>query len=259
MENKYIPDGTFKLYKGSVTIEFYEKHGKYKHVYINKETGEWLKSVSTATGVLNKPALVPWACKIMAIDLIEKLENGGIDESEILKSKSAWRGERDKSADKGTIAHDLISDYVLYKLGRTKKMPKMSKDKDVNNCYIAFREWETKHKVKFIDTECLVYSKKYNFVGRLDCIAEVDGEYCLIDFKTGNGIYWDYVLQVSGYGQAHEEEHKKKFHNYWIVRLGKDNAEFEAKGFKPSPKLKKGFLSCHYLASIQKDVEQIIK
>jgi ATP-dependent exoDNAse (exonuclease V) beta subunit len=138
-------------------------------------------------------------------------------------------------------------------------MPAMPKDDEIKNAYLAFRQWEKEHKVKFIATEQLVYSKKYNFVGTLDCIAEVDGEYCLIDFKSSNGIYWDMILQVSGYGIAHEEETKKKFDRAWIVRFGKDDAEFTAKDFNISQKLNKGFLSCLYLKKIQKEVVSLTK
>lgn len=260
MAKLQTPTRSFTFYDGSITIDFYEKYGRYKHIYINRETGEWVKSVTKATGILDKPALIPWACKEMEKDLNEMIEAGAVITPEVVaKAKSAWRVKRDTSAEKGTSAHEIISEYIKVKIGESKKMPAMPKDEEIKNAYLAFRDWEAEHKVKFIATEVLVYSKKYNFVGTLDCIAEVDGEYCLIDFKSGNGIYWDMILQVSGYGIAHEEETKKKFDRCWIARFSKTTAEFQTKEFKTSPKLNKAFLSCHYLASIQKEVEDIVK
>ncbi len=254
------PTRTFEKYDGSIVIDFYETYGRYKHIYIRRDNGEWIKSVTKATGILDKPALVPWACKEMEKSLLEMIEAGAVLTPEVIgKCKNAWRDTRDKSAEKGTLAHDIISQYIKFKIGEIKTMPAMPKDEEVKNAYLAFRDWEVEHKVKFIATEVLVYSKKYNFVGTLDCIAEVNGEYCLIDFKSGNGIYWDYILQVSGYGIAHTEESGKEFDRCWIVRFGKDNAEFQAKDFSISSKLNKAFLSCHYLSSIQSEVEAIVK
>lgn len=260
MAKTYTPEKTFELYGGSITIDFYERYGRYTHVYIRRDNGEWLKSVTGATGILDKPLLIPWACKEMGKYLVEILENGGVlTEGEVNKAKTAWRTKRDKSAEKGTIIHDLAHEYIKFKLGLTKKMPAMPKDEEIVNAFIAFRDWENKHKVKFIATEQLVYSKKYNFVGTLDCIAEVDGEYCLVDFKSGNGIYGEMIYQVSGYGIAHEEENRKLFDRNWIVRFGKDNAEFSVKSFKTDPRLIKGFLSCLYLKNMQTDIEDLVK
>jgi len=255
---------TFEKYNGSIVIDFYEKHGRFGHIYIRRDNGEWLKSVTKATGILDKPALVPWACKVMAERLVEvATAKGKLLIDDIESAKSTWREKRDASANKGTTIHDLASQYINYKLGITKKPPVIpdepGEDKPITNGYLAFRDWERDNKVKFIASEVLVYSKKYNFVGTLDCIAEVNGEYCLIDFKTGNGIYWDMILQVSGYGIAHEEETSKKFERCWIVRFGKETAEFQAKSFTINDKLNKAFLSCHYLASVQKEVEEIVK
>ena len=44
-----------------------------------------------------------------------------------------------------------------------------------------------------------------------------------------------------------------------MIRFGKDTAEFTAKKFKNSAKLKKGFLSALYLKKIQKEVTALIK
>lgn len=260
----YTPTVTFEKYGGSVVIDFYEQYGRYRHVYIRRDNGEWLKSVTKATGMLDKPALIPWACKMMAqkLESVAK-QNGRLTIKDIFDSINAWRERRDETADLGTAVHDIISEYIKFKLGRRKEMPKLPKEpKDnhpIENAFIAFRTWEKEHDVKFVETEMLVYSKKYNFVGTLDCIAYVDGELCLIDFKSGNGIYWDYVIQVSGYGIAHREEFSQEFKRCCIIRFGKEDANFTMKDFKITPQLDKAFLSCHYLSTAQDDIEALLK
>jgi len=257
---EYTPTKSFEVYNGEIIVDFYEKHGRYKHVYINRNNGEWLKSVTGALSVLDKPALIPWAVK-MAVDKISEFVSGGmlIDDNAIKEAKNAWRVKRDTAGDKGTQAHDLIHEYIKFKLGIIKKMPAMPKDKEVKNCYLAFREWEAEHEVKFIATEQLVYSKRYNFVGTLDCIAEVDGKFSLIDFKTSSGIYEDMLYQVGAYGLAYEEENKIEIENNHIVRFGKADAEFEVKSFKTDKKLQKGFLSCLYIKMHEKELKDLLK
>lgn len=255
-----LPNKIYKKYGGSVTIDFYEQYGRYRHIYIRRENEQWLTSVTKATGILDKPALIPWAVSEMEKKILLMFEEKKkITNFDISIAKNAWREKRDSSADKGTIIHDLASQYIEFKLGIVKKAPKPPKDIEIENGYLAFLQWVAEHNVKFIATEELVYSKKHDFVGTLDCIAIVDGKYCLIDFKTGNGIYWEMLLQVSGYAIAHEEESEKKFEKCWIVRFGKDTADFEAVDFKATSKLKKGFLSCLYLAQLEKEAKVLLK
>lgn len=255
-----FPTTTFVKYDGEIKIDFYEKYGRYSHIYIRRDNGEWLKSVTKATGILDKPALIPWACKEMEKKILEVFsEKKKITNLDIEKAKYAWSEKRDDSADKGKQIHALVNEYIKFKLGREKKEPKMPKDNQIVNGFIAFKQWEIEHQVEFVETELLVFSKKHNFVGTLDCIAIVDGEYCLIDFKSGNGIYWEMLLQVSGYAIAHEEESKIKFDACWIARFNKDTADFEVKKFKANNKLKNGFLSCLFLAKLQGEAEKIIK
>ena len=56
-----------------------------------------------------------------------------------------------------------------------------------------------------------------------------DGKLSIIDFKTSSGIWPEMRFQVAAYQQARMEETKNKKYERWIVRFGKDTAEFEAK------------------------------
>ncbi|KKK59783.1 hypothetical protein LCGC14_3030930, partial [marine sediment metagenome] len=58
------------LYKGAVDIIFYPNSHRYKL----KGLKTWLVSVTAATGVINKPALVPWAVKLAGTHIRQYLE-----------------------------------------------------------------------------------------------------------------------------------------------------------------------------------------
>jgi ATP-dependent exoDNAse (exonuclease V) beta subunit len=54
---------------------------------------------------------------------------------------------------------------------------------------LAFLKWKTDNDVEFLEVERLVYSKQYEYVGRFDLIAKVNGKKMLIDYKTSKGFY----------------------------------------------------------------------
>lgn len=262
MPKEYTATKSFEMYNGEVVIDFYERYGRYQHVYIRRDNGEWLKSVTGATGILDKPALIGWACGCMKDKIDDAINQGHVLTPEFLDSaKNAWREKRDSSADVGTMTHELIHEFINYKLGISDKMPKVPKIAEVENAFLAFREWVEENDVEFISTEQLVYSKKYNFVGTLDCIAKIrkgKERFCLIDFKSSNGIYAEMVYQTTGYNIAYEEENMVKIDSTIIARFGKKDAEFEMLEFKVTPQLVKGFLSCLYLKILEKDVQAIL-
>lgn len=254
----YTPTHTLEI--GETQIDFYERYGRYQHCYIKRDTGEFILSVTGATGILDKPALIPWACKEMAGYLVDVLEqNGSLNVGDLEKGKYAWRNKRDKSADKGTIVHDLISKYIENELGIEQELNIPEDDDQILNAFLGFKDWVKMNGVKFKATEQLCYSKTYNFVGTLDCLAEIDGELCLIDFKTSSGIYDEMVYQLAGYVIAYEEMTGEKIDRCYIVRFDKKTAQFEARPFNVDQSIQKGFLSCLYLKKQSKELKQLTK
>ena len=87
-----------------------------------------------------------------------------------------------------------------------------------------FLKWEKDHDVKFLKSEQVVYSKKYDYCGTFDNNAIVDGYLSLIDFKTSSGVYDDMFAQLAGYEQARVEEFPQEIYKkraiLWINRDG---------------------------------------
>ena len=63
----------------------------------------------------------------------------------------------------------------------------------------------------------------------METLAYHDNRLVALDWKTSNGIYLEYALQVAAYAKALEEMTGEKVHEAWTVRLGKRTPEFEAK------------------------------
>ena len=249
-----------KVKTGKDVIKFYEfreykgKNGqiyKKEHIYFNEKNEEIL-SPSKFGQILAKPALIPWACNVMAEAILNR-------EMSVQEAKSAWKDERDESARLGKVAHLLIQEYIEFKIGKRKKMPKMPKEDFVRNCYMAFREWERDNDVKFVNTEKMVYSKRDNFAGRLDIEAIVNGKFSLIDVKTGKGIYIDHIYQQVGYDMANDEMGCRKYEEIILLSLSKTEAEYREAKFKSSYKLKKAVRACLYLSRIEEEAKSLTK
>jgi hypothetical protein len=171
--------------------------------YVNNN-GDKIVGVTTVLSVLSKPFLIVWA---------NKLGLQGIDSTRYV----------DKMANIGTIAHLLVMHHLK---GTTPDLSEYSQSDiaTAQNCMKSFYEWEKVHKIEPILLEVPLASDIYNYGGTADFIGEVDGTLELIDFKTGSGIYNDYLIQVSAYRQL-AKERGHDINRARILRIGRDDNE----------------------------------
>ncbi len=219
------PTKTVKLYKNTIEIGFWEN----RHRYSLKENGQWSKqwlvSTTGATSMVDKSrVLMAWQERLTK-EYLEKFIGKKLTEDIVVESTSLHRKRKDEAASLGTQVHDWVEQYIKARLSKNKE-PEMPKDEKILNGAIAFIDWVKDNKVKFLASEKLVYSKKYNYVGLLDVKARVNGELTLCDIKTSNGIYPEYFMQVSAYRQADEEESGEKYDKMMILKLDKNNGDF---------------------------------
>jgi hypothetical protein len=80
----------------------------------------------------------------------------------------------------------------------------------------------------FHKTEVMVGSAKHGFAGRYDVRCEIDGQICLLDLKTGKGIYDAALLQLAGYELASVEMGEEPVDRLVVLRLGADG-KYETK------------------------------
>ena len=128
---------------------------------------------------------------------------------------------RDQAADFGTHAHVAIDQIVQ---GLEPQIPP-EMELVVNN----FTEWRRDANLDLHLTETMVFSDKYRYAGAMDAIAYRDGSLVALDWKTSNGLYPEYALQVAAYANALAEMTGKPVTEAWTVRFGKATPEFEAR------------------------------
>jgi len=174
------------------------------HIRYYNNAGKLLPGVTTVLGVLNKPALVPWA---------NNLGLAGINVREYV----------DILATVGKIGHDMICCH-----NKGVKFEANGERADLidkaENCFLSYLAWEKQHKVEPILCEEPLVSERYGFGGTVDMLARVDGVETIVDYKTGKAIYPEHIYQVAAYRQL-LVENGYTTNDVRILQIGRDETE----------------------------------
>lgn len=254
---KRYPDLAFAgyFYGGTEKLWF----SKDNWLYL-RETPEGQVPLSGVTGTCHiidrSSALMPWAVKKATErvkTLMEEHRRGDgfyellVEEldSILAASKKADREVLEDAGEVGHVAHDWVEQLVKSILSgdETRRMElivKLPEDERAANACIAAVEWMIAHNVRWIATEQKVFSREDLFAGTMDGLALVsscDDETCcakpfadrlsIVDWKTSNYLYIEYLLQTAAYWKAKVEESGEAIEDRWIIRLGKEDAEFD--------------------------------
>jgi hypothetical protein len=181
-------------------------------------------------GIIAKPALIPWARNVALESVRAALTDriGGAVwltpewvDGVITEARSRPDQVKTEAADFGTQAHTLIEQIIQ---GRAPQIPPQ-----FGSVVSSFAAWRRGAGLDIKFTETMVYSAKYRYAGAMDALALREGELIALDWKTSNGIYPEYALQVAAYAKAIEEMSGQPVKEAWAVRLGKTTAEFDAR------------------------------
>ncbi len=247
------------FYGGEVVLEFDKPSWSYRQVLPDGSLGSKFAGVTSTCHIIDKSeVLIRWAVRVALAKCKRLLIEGkfvGEDAASVLfeatlddiirEAKKADREELDAAAEIGHIAHDWIESYIGAVLSdnserRLELLAKLPEDDRSANACIAALEWMVAHDVRWIATERRCCSREHEFAGTMDGLALVsscqDPVCCpskfvdrltLVDWKTSNYLYIEYLLQTAAYQHAHEEETGETIEDRWVIRLGKEDAEFD--------------------------------
>ena len=141
-----------------------------------------------------------------------------------------YRDVRDKAANSGTLAHDMIE---LYLRGQAPINAYLGLDfsteiiAKARNGFDAFLTWTEQTKMEVRTAEMPLISEEYRFGGTPDAVLLVNGKLSLGDWKTGNKLYPDMLIQLAAYKQLWEENHPTdKIEGFDMMRFSKEEADF---------------------------------
>ena len=149
----------------------------------NLPNGDWVPSITSVTSFYNRQIFADWRKRI------------GIEEANKITRKATARG---------TDFHEAVELYML------------NKEIDWDN-FKPLTKFMFHHATPYLDRinnihaiERTLYSEYLGLAGRVDCIAEYEGELAVIDFKTSTKIKpekWleNYFVQEMFYASAYYE------------------------------------------------------
>ena len=165
---------------GDLELEKKEQNGIRLY---NLPNGEWVPSITSVTSFYNRQIFTEWRQKV------------GVEEANRITKQATSRG---------TDFHQVCQDYLENKQLDWKDYNPVSK--------LMFQhvkcELDKINNVHAIERS--LYSEYLGIAGRVDCIAEYDGELAIIDFKTSSKIKpekWiqQYFVQETAYACMYYE------------------------------------------------------
>jgi hypothetical protein len=155
--------------------------------------------------------------------------------------KSHLYEEAEKAADIGTCAHAMVEMHIKGRPAEdiatyaemTMRDPGML-DK-ARSAFAAYEAWASNFGFRVLEQEMQLVSEKYRYGGTPDAVGVIGNQVVLIDFKTSNKIYGDYLLQLAAYGQLWNENRPGQsiMGGYHLCRFSKENSDF-SHNFYPS-------------------------
>jgi hypothetical protein len=209
-----------------------------------------LWSVTTIlSNTVAKPALMNWYNKQGREAVAERLTphvgtvlSDGLLEQALKDAAVRPRKTASEAADIGTRAHDFLSEYIESRIKGEEQEVRVPMD--LFPVWESFQAWEKDAGIEqYLKTEFAVYSELFRYAGSVDALAyNSEGRFMVLDWKTGRGLYPEMALQVAAYSNALSLPLRMKVdgslnHQWdtwqhiepWVIRLGKEEAEFEAR------------------------------
>jgi hypothetical protein len=153
--------------------------------------GIWYPRVTSIVSIKAKPALYKYYAD--------------------LPNFAAGEAIKTKSAEEGTLLHETVEGILGEK---NDPIPD-----SVAPAVKAFVNFRNQHEIIPQMIEERICSKKHNYAGTIDVLAEVDGKLGVLDIKTSIAIYRDYGIQAGAYVEALRERPSMPDLTRWILRL----------------------------------------
>lgn len=204
-------------------IEFNEKTHRYK---VN---GEYFPSVTTIIDA-TVPKNLSWWAMVIGVNATTALLKEGIvsanDDPEVIVSAIRENGLsvyhiRDQRGEEGIAVHKAAEKYA-----KTGEIPALQDySRDVRPKVQALANFLIDVRPRILKSEKRVASLTHKYAGTFDWYVEIEGQYGIIDLKTGKRVYQDSQFpQLAAYEQAHVECGAEPSSFQAILHLGADGS-----------------------------------
>ena len=217
-------------------LEFNPNNHRYK--IKDTKPAQYIPSVTTICGMLNKPYLVEWAAREAATAAAYAVAEHDNLNDQVLTAcietgRRSHRDLREHGASVGSMVHDRIKSTLT--MGIDPELDDASIEADL--AMEAFHRWYTDYvyelNAEVLHVERIVVHPSGFYCGTFDLlIRNANNTLTLVDFKTSNqsesnplAIYPEYFFQVAAYRKAIIESPEFVVDNIvdaQLVALGKD-------------------------------------
>jgi hypothetical protein len=150
--------------------------------------------------------------------------------------------EAEKAADIGTLAHEMVEAHIN---GAPPDGVLEGIDREMagkaRNAFDQYLTWESQTRIELLShyQELQLVSEEHRFGGTPDAIGQTPDGIVLLDWKSSNAVYSDYLIQLAAYGHLLEhgrrmdtgEYLKLKPRAFFLLRFSKDFPDFEFRRF----------------------------
>lgn len=119
--------------------------------------------------------------------------------------------EAETAADIGTCVHAMVelktkgaAEDECFALV-SKLLPDQENHAKARSGYNAYCAWAKNFDVKIIEQEMQLVSERYRYGGTPDAVGRIGNQLVLLDYKTSNSVYADYLVQLAAYRNLWEE------------------------------------------------------
>jgi hypothetical protein len=140
----------------------------------------------------------------------------------------------EEAAEIGTVAHGMVEMHI-----------KGCSDKDIQiyledalidpgmcakaaTAFASYRSWIKNFSVQIVEQEIQLVSEKYKYGGTPDAVGMIGNQLVLLDWKTSNAVYSDYLIQLAAYMNLWNENYPDKpiTGGAHLLRFSKEHGDF---------------------------------
>ena len=202
---------------------------EFQDLEINKRArdyvigGEKYQRVTTALGIINKPALVPWATKTALNTVRDTLTEYLVSDSAfdstyidviIGLARDRLKETKNDAADLGTATHGFV-ERIINEGPQVREEVPMELLPAVDGAVAYLKDYD----ITVIATEQTVWHSELKVAGTFDGLGWMGDKLVLFDWKRAKGIYWEYALQLGAYAEFLKELTGKAPDEAHVVRL----------------------------------------
>jgi len=170
-----------------------------------------------------------------------------------------YKDTSSRAADAGTIAHYLIECDIKGKDPDVSQYEQELVDK-AETAYLNYLQWKQNVNFEVFEAEPHLVSEMWQYGATPDLIASINDKPSIFDWKSGNGVYEDYLMQLAAYKMAWEEVTGIPLTGgYHLLRISKEDAHFTHHYWDNLDRAWEAFIHALALHNMHKELKKLSK